>query len=268
MPQKYFTIDGTATFVHHTGVSTLPEQPPICDLGETVLCLHGAGGHLGVFDGLFEALHTSHGLIAFDQPGHGRSARLDSLGSIDRMADFTMAFCDKLGLSEIVLLGHDMGAAVALHCALSRPELVRALVLCAAGDRFDLPETTLEQARRVSEGKERRPFDPTAFSKQTPPDVMRRAFMSGLKTDPRATYGDLLACRDWDDAGRLGDIGQPALVLHGEDDYPWVRDRASALDRALPKSRLDVVAAAGHQILIEAPEKLAGAVDAFLGDLS
>ena len=45
-------------------------------------------------------------------------------------------------------------------------------------------------------------------------------------------------------------------------------DRASALDRTLPKSRLDVVAAAGHQILIEAPEKLAEAVDAFLGDLS
>lgn len=268
MPHKYFQIDGTATFVHHTGPSTPPDARPVCDLGETVLCLHGAGECLAYFDAVIEALHPSHRLIAFDQPGHGRSGQLDSLGAIDRMADFTMALCDKLGLEGLVLFGHDMGAAVALRCALEQPGLVRALVLCAAGDRFDLQETAIEQARRVSEGKERRPFDPGAFSKKTPPDVMKRAFMLGMRTDPRATYGDLLACRDWADASRLAEISQPALVIHGEDDHAWLRLRAGALEEALPSARLDVVASAGHQILLEAPDALATALGTFLGDLS
>jgi pimeloyl-ACP methyl ester carboxylesterase len=268
MPHKYFSIDGTATFVHHTGPSTLPDQPPVCDLGQTLLCLHGAGGSLGHFDDVIQKLHTSHRLIAFDQPGHGRSGQLDSLGSIDRMADFTLAFCDKLGLEGLVLFGHDMGAAVALRCAQERPELVRALVLCAAGDRFDLPDALILQARRVSEGKERRPFDVAAFSKRTSPDVMKRGFMLGVRTDPRATFGDLLACRDWVGADALGGIRQPSLVIHGEDDYGWVRERASALTEALQSSRLDVVASAGHQILLEAPEALAASVGDFLGNLS
>jgi len=131
-----------------------------------------------------------------------------------------------------------------------------------------LPDASIEQARRVSEGKERRPFDPSAFSKKTAPDVMKHAFMLGVRTDPRATYGDLLACRDWADSERLGEVSQPALVIHGEDDYDWVRDRAGALAEALPNARLDVVAAAGHQILLEAPGAVSASVGSFLGDLA
>ena len=264
MPNKYFQIDGVATFVRHTGPSTLPGAPPVLANGRTVVCLHGAGGNASLFAGLLDALAEDHSVLAFDQPGHGRSGGLDSLGAIDRMASFAWALVDKLGLVDPVLVGHDMGAAVALECALQQPGKVGGLVLCAAGDRFALSGAALQQAQRVSQGKERRPFDPGQFSPETGPDTMKKAFMEGMKTDPRATYGDLQACHDWAPGDRLSKTGAPALVVHGESELDEVKARAAALAEALGCPGVETVPAAGHALLMEAPEALAERIAAFL----
>lgn len=264
MPNKYFQIDGVATFVRHTGPSTLPGAPPVLANGRTLVCLHGAGGNANLFAGLLDALAPGHSLLAFDQPGHGRSGGLDSLGAIDRMASFAWALMDKLGLVDPVLVGHDMGAAVALECALQQPGRVGGLVVCAAGDRFALSDAALNHARRVSQGKERRPFDPGQFSPETAPDTMKKAFMEGMKTDPRATYGDLQACRDWAPGDRLSKVGVPSLVLHGESELDEVKARAAALAKALGCGSPETIPAAGHALLLEAPEVLAERIASFL----
>ena len=264
MPTKYFQIDEVATFVRHTGPSTLPGSPPHRVLGQSVLCLHGAGGNGNLFSGLFESLGDEHILIAFDQPGHGRSGELDSLGNIDRMADFTLSLVAELGLEDAFLVGHDMGGAVALECALKAPGSFAGLVICAAGDRFSMPDATLDQARRVSEGKERRPFDPSVFSPDTPPDTMKRAFMEGLKTDPRATLGDLEACRDWQPGERLAELQTPTFILHGDSEIDWVKESAEGLAATLPNARLESLPSAGHALLLEAPESLGARVGDFI----
>ena len=86
MAEKYFTVDGVATFVHHRGPTTLPGTPPASSGGATVLCLHDAAGNGHVFTGLLDALSGEASPIAFDLPGHGRSGGLDSLGRIEAMA--------------------------------------------------------------------------------------------------------------------------------------------------------------------------------------
>ncbi|MEE3326617.1 MAG: alpha/beta hydrolase [Myxococcota bacterium] len=267
MPKKYLQVGGFATYVQHTGPSTLPQQPPAKEAGESVVCLHGAGSHGEFFMETLGALEGRHGVFVFDQPGHGRSGSLDSLGSVQKMAEFTQELCDVLGLDRPVLLGHDMGGAVALQMALNQPERVRALIIAACGARVDITDETLSQAQRVSEGKERRPFDPSNFSGDTAPEVMKKAFMWGLKTDPRATYGDLLACRDWKADEELDRIKAPVLVIHGSDEHENVRTRAAELVEKAPEARLEILSGAGHALLPEAPDALAEAVDTFLGGL-
>ena len=264
MPNKYLQINDVATFVHHTGPCTLPGSPPRRVQGQSVLCLHGAGGNGNLFSGLFGSLGHEHSLVAFDQPGHGRSGELDSLGDIGRMADFTLSLVAELDLENAFLLGHDMGAAVALECALKAPGRFAGLVICAAGDRFLLPDAALEQARRVTEGKERRPFDPSLFAPETPPDTLKRAFMEGLKTDPRATLGDLEACRDWQPGERLGDLQTSTFIVHGEAEIDWVKERAEALAEILPNAQLETLPSAGHALLVETPEKLGARVAEFI----
>jgi pimeloyl-ACP methyl ester carboxylesterase len=268
VPQKYFRIDGTAVYVHHTGPTTLPEEVPDLSRGELVLCLHGAKGNGNVFRATLDRLAAEHSPLAFDQPGHARSGGLDSLGSIERMAEFTHTLCERLGLRIPVLLGHSMGGAVALAYALERPDRVRALVLCSAGARFELPEELIEFSRRVTEGKERHRVAREAYSAATPPEVFRQGVMEDLKTDPRVGYGDLLACRAWSAGDRLREVGVPALVVVGEDEMPPLRGEADRLVEELPRARQVVIPKAGHMVPLEQPEAFAAAVGAFLGELS
>ncbi len=260
-------IDGVATYLHHTGATTLPETPPDTRQGEVVLCLHGTGGHGGDFAGVLDALAPRHSPIAFDQPGHGRSGGLDSLGAVDRMGDFARSLAEKLALRPHVLLGHSLGAAVALDYALTYPTAVRGLVICSGGAGFRLDDGLLENARLVTEGKRRRDFDPGAFAPGTAPEVMRRAFTAGLKTDPRATYGDLLACTAWQRDDELSGIAVPTLVVHGDAESDDVVSQANRLLERLPNARRAVVADAGRMILYEQPGALAAEIEAFLGGL-
>ena len=73
MPNKYFAIDGIATYFHHLGPTTLPEELPDLSRGEALLYLHGAGGNGSFVLPLAERLAERHSPITFDFPGHARS---------------------------------------------------------------------------------------------------------------------------------------------------------------------------------------------------
>ena len=88
--------------------------------------------------------------------------------------------------------------------------------------------------------------------------------MEGMKTDPRATYGDLQACHEWAPGDRLAEIRVPALVLHGESELDEIKTRAAALAEALGCPAPEAIPAAGHALLLEAPEALAERIAAFL----
>lgn len=272
MPNKYVQVGarGTqiATFVHHTGRTTLPERPPDLAQGEVVLCLHGEGGNGHVFEGLLGAIAGEHSPLAFDQPGHGRSGGLDSLGSIEAMADFTWDFAAQLGLRPAVLLGHSMGALVALQCALAAPDRVRALVLCAPGASLAYSDADLEQTVRVSEGKQRRPFDAGLYAPGASPDLMRAGFFEDMKTDPRARLGDLRACRDWRGLDRIASLRVTSLLLEGEFERPAARSGTDAIAARLTGARRERIAGSGPLLPIEAPAALAAAVIGFLGELA
>src|SRR6266404_7948241 len=98
-----------------------PAQP-------TVAFIHGAG-----MDHTVWALQTRwfahHGrnVLALDLPGHGRSAG-PHLGSIAAMADCVLAALAAVGAERASLVGHSMGALVALAAARA-PGTVTALAL-------------------------------------------------------------------------------------------------------------------------------------------
>jgi pimeloyl-ACP methyl ester carboxylesterase len=260
VPHKYATVEGVATYVHHVGRTTLPERVPDLSRGATLLCLHGSGGNGAVFADLLEALGEEHSPLAIDLPGHGRSAGIDSLGSIEAMAAFAGAFLDKWGVSRPVLLGHSMGGAVALRLALERPRAVRGLVLCGSGARFG--GAAIPALTRVVEGKDRRPFFREAYGPGASQEVLRRGFLEDLKTDPRVLLGDLVACREFDASEELAGVAAPTLVVVGDADD--MRAQSDLLASRIPGASLRVVADAGHMLPLEQPAALAVAVRDFL----
>jgi pimeloyl-ACP methyl ester carboxylesterase len=268
VPEKYVYVDGVATLLRHRGPTTLPEVTPDTSRGELVLLLHGAGGNSGEFDGVLDALASDHSPLAFDMPAHGRSAGLDSLGSIEEMAGFARRLVDKLGLRPLVLVGHSLGGFVALEYALRHPEGVRGLVLVGAGARPEVPAEWLERWRRVTEGKEPRSLPVEGFAPNTPREVYQRAWAEFLKTDPRARYGDLVASQGWSAADRLGELRAPCLCAIGEHEMPAIAENVDALVGRVPGARKIVISGAAHEIPLEQPAGLASGVVEFLRELS
>ena len=267
MPHKYLKVQGIATYLHHTGSTLLPEALPDLSRGHAIACLHDAGQSGAVFAGLLERLTVVHSPVAFDQPAHGRSAELDSLGSIERMAEFSAALLSALGAAAPVLIGHGMGGAVALECALARRVAPRALVLVGAAARWEIPRERLERARRVSEGKATREWRRERCSPAVAPDVLKAVFAEDARTDPRAAYGDLLACAAWDADARLAQLALPALVLTGEDEEPELNVASERLAAQIAGARRVRIPKAGHVVPLEQPDALARAVLDFLSEV-
>lgn len=267
MPQKYFQVEGVATFLHHTGATTLPGTPPATSRGRVILCLHGAGGNGAQFAGLLEALAHDHSPIAFDFPGHGRSGGLDSLASVPLLAAFTGALIEKLALPAPLLVGHELGGAVALELALDNPERITGVLLVGSGAHREDLDAAIAQLERVSAGKERRPFQRERYAKSAASELLRRGFAEELKTDPRAKLGALRALRDFDARSRLNGLRVPAWAVAGSDESPEVKAEVERFAAAVSGCRSVVIADAAAMLPFEQPAALAQLARDFAGAL-
>jgi pimeloyl-ACP methyl ester carboxylesterase len=260
---KYFTVGSVATFVHHRGPTTLPGHPPAPAAGATVLCMHDVAGNGNVFAGVLDALADGHRPIAFDLPAHGRSGGLDSLAGIAAMAAHTKAVADELEVAAPVLLGDGMGAAVALEAAATWPDWPLAVVLCGGAAATPAPDPAeIDQLRLVTTGRARRQFDTTGYAPDTPREIYQRAFGEWMKTDPRATVGDLEALAAWDGASRLGAVAAPVVVVVGEHEPAEARAAAEELAAGVRAGRVVTLAGAGRRGVLEQPAALAAVVAA------
>ncbi len=260
MPEKYVRRDGLPILVRHTGRTTLPQNPPALGDGPTVVCLHDAGLQSSVFGELLTASAPKGDAIAFDLPGHGRSGSLDSLPTIKEMAELAKWVADWSGASNPVLVGHGMGALIALEWA--KNASVAGLVLCGAGLALETNDDAIEYMREVTRGKAPRPFDPKRVCPDGGRAMMQKAYMEGIKTDPRATLVDLEASQTWSKAFDPEGIDCPATIVIGTSENTDCLARAETLAGQLSSGRTATVEAAAHFLPLEQPAALAALIAA------
>jgi pimeloyl-ACP methyl ester carboxylesterase len=92
--------------------------------------------------------HHGHGVLAVDQPGHGRSAG-PPLASVEALADWTLALMSAAGVHQATLVGHSMGTLIALEAAARAPERVTRLVLLGSAYPMRVSEALLNVAREA-----------------------------------------------------------------------------------------------------------------------
>jgi pimeloyl-ACP methyl ester carboxylesterase len=88
---------------------------------DPVVCLHGITAQHRAFNAAARHLGPSRGLVGVDLRGRGDSDKPESGYGLATHASDVIRVLDHLGLENAVLLGHSMGAFVALKTALSRP---------------------------------------------------------------------------------------------------------------------------------------------------
>ena len=100
---------------------------------DPVVCLHGITAQHRAFNAAARHLGPSRGLVGVDLRGRGDSDKPESGYGLATHATDVVRVLDHLGLEDAVLMGHSMGAFVAMQTALASPERVRALVLLDGG---------------------------------------------------------------------------------------------------------------------------------------
>ncbi|MFN3281797.1 MAG: alpha/beta fold hydrolase, partial [Tabrizicola sp.] len=98
-----------------------PEAPPLV----IAHGLYGSGRNWGV---IARRLADRREVVAVDMRNHGESPRFPTQG-YPEMAEDLAEVIESLGSQPVDLLGHSMGGKAAMQLALTRPELIRRLVV-------------------------------------------------------------------------------------------------------------------------------------------
>jgi pimeloyl-ACP methyl ester carboxylesterase len=234
----------------------------------TVAFVHGAGMDHTVWT-LQTRWFAHHGrnALAFDLPGHGRSQGA-ALGTIDAMADFVAAAIAAAGAHDAAIVGHSMGALVALACALRHPARVRALGLVGVAQRMPVHPKLLDAARQN---------DPAAVAMISEWAFGRRAQLGGARAPgtwmvgggirllerarPGALAADLAACAAYEGADTAAAaVRCPALYVLGAADRMTPATGGRALAAATPGARVRMLEGTGHMAMVESPDETRAAL--------
>ncbi len=263
------TVNGHAVFAHTGGRPFDPARP-------AVVLLHGAGMDHTVWSLQSRYLaHHGRSVLAVDLPGHGRSGGAP-LPDITELADWVPALLDAAGLPRAALIGHSMGALVALDTAARHPDRVEALALLGVAERMpvhpDLLEaaagdsSTVELAIDLVAGWGHGPRG-HAGGNATPGLALipgSRRLMRGVT--PGALGIDLAACNAYArGAEAAAVVACPALFLLGALDRMTPAKAGRSLAARVRTAEVVTVPGTGHMVMTEAPDAMVDALTAFLG---
>lgn len=222
-------------------------EPPVPD-AETLVFLHGAGGSSLTWLYQLRALRRSYHCIAPDLPGHGKSDdhASDTAGDL---AERVIALLDGLELTRVHLIGHSIGAAVALEIAASAPERCASLALFSCGLRLpvsDLLIDTLHGSLSLWTSL----MEDLLYSPSTPRRFVDKTTTSGLQSTREVALRDFQICSSFDFSKRAHLLPQPAVVIVGRDDALSPVPLAETLAHSL-EAQFEVIDEAGHMAMLE-----------------
>ncbi|HYC02652.1 MAG TPA: alpha/beta fold hydrolase [Azospirillaceae bacterium] len=116
--------------------------------GVPLLLVHGFGGDALTWQFNLMALAADRRVVAVDLPGHGESTMDAGTGEVAVLADWLARLIDALGLGRVDLVGHSLGARVALDLAARHRERARRLTLLACAGLGSAVEIDFLRAMR------------------------------------------------------------------------------------------------------------------------
>ena len=275
---------GTMSIHHDCTVVSLPLSTRLSP-GPAVftLLIHGLGDGGFVWDAFLPYLARSSSAVTIDLRGHGdspwdprQSYRIEA-----HVADL-VALIDKLEQKRIVLVGHSLGAQIAIRSAAERRHRVSGLVIVDGG-----PELNERAARALAQHLKTLRWRYTTISQLT--DLLterhplaRRAVLENyarsalrrtadgefeLKADPAlpASLSPPDDARMWE---ALDSLSCPKLLVRGVASSMLTQRSAERTSLRLRNCRLVTVPRAGHSIPLDNPAGLYDAISPFLAEIA
>jgi 2-succinyl-6-hydroxy-2,4-cyclohexadiene-1-carboxylate synthase len=245
--------------------------------------LHGFTSSSASWTSLVPALSERHRVITVDLLGHGRSdaPEDESRYAMEQAAADLESLMISLNATPAHVLGYSMGGRLALYLALTRPYLVRSLVLESASPGL---ETEMERQQRqhsdcqladwievngVAAFVDRWEQLPLfASQRQLPDEVQASLRQQRLQNRPDGLANSLRGMSTGIQTSlwpRLSELSMPVLLLVGalDEKFVVINQRMAAL---IPFATLRVVDDAGHTVHLEASRVFTAEVVEFLNE--
>ncbi|MFF7884127.1 alpha/beta fold hydrolase [Streptomyces sp. NPDC020794] len=256
--------------------------------GVPLVLLQHFRGNLDNWDpALIDALAPARRVIAFDNAGVGGSSGTTP-NTADQMAHDAIAFIEAigalgLGQGPVDVLGFSLGSFVAQQIALTRPALVRRLVLASSAPQgadgmhgwapevigaVGNPETSPEEYLSVF-------FTGSPASLQAGRQTLQRIY--GARGEDRDTATNWATREAQYDAvctwgipdhaklQRLSGLRMPVFVANGDSDPMILPHYSHLLAGLIPQARVKIYPDSAHGFLFQHHTEFAADVDAFLG---
>ena len=238
-------------------------------------------GNLDNWDpALIDALATDRRVITFDNAGVGGSTGATP-DSVEQMARDAIAFIAAAELGQADLLGFSIGSFIAQQVALTRPAIVRRLVLASAAPQgaagmhgwapevigaIGTPETSPGEYLDVF-------FARSSSSRQAGQEAAQRMYARTEDRDAATTWATREAQYDavctWgipDHAllQRLSCLRMPVFVANGDSDPMILPHYSYLLAGLIPQAQMKIYPDSAHGFLFQHHAEFAADVEAFL----
>jgi pimeloyl-ACP methyl ester carboxylesterase len=238
----------------------------------SVIFIHGSANDHSVWP-LQARYFAHHGFnaLAVDLPGHGRSFG-SAKSSIHDYADWLSGLIDTGGMDRAALVGHSMGALIALDVAIRQPQRVSSLALLGASYPMPVADSLLDAARH----QPAEAIDMLNIWGHSPQAKSGASAIPGSsllmagkrlleKSRPGVLANDLAACRDYNLADAdFSALSMPTLIISGSQDLLTSPKASEALARRIGGARLARLDGVGHAMMQEAPGKVLDVLRSFL----
>jgi pimeloyl-ACP methyl ester carboxylesterase len=238
-------------------------------------------GNLDNWDpALIDALASGRRVVAFDNAGVGGSSG-KTPPSVEQMAHDAIAFLDAMSFEQVDILGFSLGSFVGQEIALTRPALVRRLVLASSAPKgaagmhgwapeviraIGTPQTRPEEYLSVfftgSEGSRRAGAETLQriFARQSDRDQLASWETRNAQYDAVCTWGipnhALLQ--------RLSALTLPVFIANGDSDPMILPHYSYLLAGLIPQARVKIYPDSAHGFLFQHYTEFAADVESFL----
>jgi pimeloyl-ACP methyl ester carboxylesterase len=225
----------------------------------TLVFIHGAGGSTLSWQ---LQLHHFRDSVAIGLPGHPEGS---GLRTVEEYTAWVVDYLRSKTVTDWVMVGHSMGGAIAIECALHALKL-KGLVLVGTGARLrvrkEILSMILENYEQASKFISRMSVSPSCD-----PIVAERIGKEMLNVNAQVTYGDFVACDGFDRIADVQRVEAPTLVICGAEDQMTPTRYSQYLHEKIRNSKLVVIPGAGHSVMLEKHREFNEALDAFLSSL-